>query len=736
MTLPVGGMTCAACVRAIEQGLERLEGIEAVSANLVTRSVTAKFDDARTTPDALVEAIRGLGYEADLPSTTRSLIEQQRLDDRALGREAQSLLGRSLLALLAMCAAMFAMGRWHDHLILAASTVIAVATGGRIYARALAALRHKRGDMNTLVALGTLASLALSLLTDHIYAEAILGILGFVLLGNALEARARRRTTEALVGLAALEPSSASIVDEQGETQTVPIELVRRGDTLVVHPGERVAADGRILEGASDLDESLLTGESIPVPKRAGDRIVAGSLNGRGLLRAEVEAIGDASTLSQLLALLRDAQADKAPTQRFADRVIQWFVPAVLMLASLTFGLWIFLGAGLAQAALYAVSVLVVACPCALGLAVPTAVVVATGRAARRGLLVKGGAALEALAEIDVLVFDKTGTLTEGRPQLVDAHLIDAPPSGTSPTGADASDVSASDPEVSRAGPIARDSLANAIGMAAAIERGSSHPLGRAVVSYATAQGLSVPKAEGIEVDLGSGVRGKVAGRMVRVHRDGPKAWAMRCPRGSTAAFIEIDGLDVAVLAFQDRPRPEAHDVITALKARGLRICVLSGDRAEAAEATAQSLGIEDVVAGVSPVGKVSVIQAMQKEGRKVAMVGDGLNDAAALAAADIGIALASGVDVAAAASDITLLSGSLNALPAAFDIGRAARQTMRRNLVWASVYNAICIPVAAGAMSALNIALTPVLASVLMAASSVSVVLSSLIQPGRSRET
>ncbi|MCB9655004.1 MAG: cation-translocating P-type ATPase [Deltaproteobacteria bacterium] len=724
VTLPVGGMTCAACVRAIEQNLGRLDGIESVSANLITRSVTAKFNDVRTSPNALVDAIRSLGYEADLPSATRSLIAQQRLDDQTLAGEARSLFARSMVALIAMGAAMFGMGRWPDALTLAASTLIALGAGGRIYARALAALRHGRGDMNTLVALGTVASLALSLLTEHIYAEAILGILGFVLLGNALEARARRRTTEALVGLAALEPNAASIIDDEGETKSVAVELIRRGDILVVHPGERIAADARIIEGASEVDESLLTGESVPVPKRKGDRVVAGSLNGRGLLRAEVEAIGDASTLSQLLRLLRDAQAEKAPTQRFADRVIRWFVPTVLILAGLTFTTWIILGAGVVQAALYAVSVLVVACPCALGLAVPTAVVVATGRAARHGVLIKGGAALEALAAIDVVVFDKTGTLTEGQPYIVDARLIDARLTldGSGPT-----------PSTSTTAPELNDVLTKVIGMAAAVERGSSHPLGRAVLDYATTHAVSVPKAEAIEVDPGSGVRGRVEGKTVRVSRDGPQAWAMKCPRGSTAAFIQVDGADVAVLAFQDRARPEARNVVARLKGRGLAIRVLSGDRVEAAEETARSLDIDEVVAGVSPAGKVSVIQVMQHEGRKVAMVGDGLNDAAALAVADVGFALASGVDVAAAASDITLLGGSLNALPSAFDIARAAQKTMRRNLVWASVYNAICIPVAAGALSQLNITLTPVLASVLMAASSVSVVLSSLIQPGSS---
>ncbi|MCC7382201.1 MAG: cadmium-translocating P-type ATPase [Deltaproteobacteria bacterium] len=696
ITLPVGGMTCAACVSSVEKALKGCEGVTDASANLVTRSATVSFDGSRVSPERLVESIRRTGYEADLPSTTRSLIEQQKADDAALAHEARSLLVRALAALAAMVASMLLMHRVPDAALLFGSAAIAAIAGGRIYLRAIAALRHRRGDMNTLVALGTIASFVLSLLSGHVYAEAILGILGFVLLGNALEARARRQTTAALVGLAALEPAVAAIEDEQGHPVELPLDRVRRGDTLVLRPGERVAVDATVLEGTSVLDESLLTGEPLPVDKKVGDHLAAGSLNGPGVLKARVTAIGDDSTVSRLLRLLREAQGQKAPTQRLADRIVAWFVPGVLLLSVATFTLWLVIGADPVRAALFAVAVLVVACPCALGLAVPTAVVVASGRAAQIGALAKGGAVLERLALVDLVVFDKTGTLTVGRPEVIEVRALDG-----------------GDPD-------------EALCLAAAVERGSEHPLARAIVAAAQARNLTLPRAKDVVAEPGSGVRGQAGHHAVSVGREGP---AVDLPPGATAAFVSIDGQLRAVIAMADRPREESSAVITALRRRGLAVKMLSGDRPEAARSIADRLGIQDVVAGVTPAGKLEEIDRLKRAGHVVAMVGDGLNDAAALAAADVGIALSSGADVAAAAADVTLLGGDLRPLAGVFDIARAARSTMRRNVGWASVYNALCIPLAAGALATVGLTLTPVVASALMAMSSVSVVLSSLIQ-------
>ena len=408
------------------------------------------------------------------------------------------------------------------------------------------------------------------------------------------------------------------------------------------------------------------------------------------------------------LRLLREAQGQKAPTQRLADRVVAIFVPAVIALAVLTLVLWLLLGAEFQTAAIFAVAVLVVACPCALGLAVPTAVVVASGRAAKAGVLVKGGAALEALAIIDTVVFDKTGTLTIGHPRVTSIATRD---------GVSADDV---------------------LRLAAAVEQGSEHPLARAIVDHATARlgSKKLPRARDVRAEPGASVRGVVEDKQVVVTREGPAD--LPIAEGATAVFVHIDQIPVAAISLADEPRAEAAAVVLALRQRGLQIRMLSGDRPAAAQAMARRLGIDDVIAGVSPQGKLDEIQRLKQAGHNVAMVGDGLNDAAALAIAQVGIALGTGADVASAASDVTRLRPDLNTLPAVVDIARAARRTMRRNVAWASIYNAVCLPVAAGALAGFGFTLTPIVASALMALSSVSVVLSSLFQslPPPSRET
>jgi Cu+-exporting ATPase len=699
VTLPVGGMSCAACVASVEKALHRSEGVAEASANLVTRSATIRFDATKTNPERLVAAIRKTGYDADLPASAGDLIAQQRAEDAELAAEARKLGWRAVVALAGMVLSMVLMHRVPDGWLLAGATALALLAGGRIYLRAIAALRRGGGDMNTLVALGTVGSLLLSLLSDQIYAEAILGILGFVLLGNALEARARRQTTAALVSLASLEPPTAEVEDETGAVATLPVDGVRRGDLLVIRPGARVPLDAVVEEGHSALDESLLTGEPLPVDKGPGDRLVAGSLNGPGVLKARVSAIGDQSTLAQMIRLLREAQGQKAATQRLADRLVGVFVPAVLALAGLTFAAWLLLGAGATAAALYSVAVLVVACPCALGLAVPTAVVVASGRAARAGALVKGGGALERLAGIDELIFDKTGTLTAGRPKLVQVVAL---------------------------GDVAEDEV---LSLAAAVERGSEHPIARAIVEAAIERGLRIPRAEEVVAEPGVGLRGRASGREIRLGKDGPP---VELPKGSSAVFATIDGRIAAAFAFADPLRPEAKEAVALARGLGLEVAILSGDRREAAEAAGAALAIDRVYAEMSPQQKLELVAARAKAGRRVAMTGDGINDAAALAAAEVGIAFSSGTDVAAAASDVTLLRPDLRIIPAAVRVARAARATMRRNLVWATVYNLVTLPLAAGLLAGRGLVLTPVVASALMALSSVSVVLSSLIQPSK----
>jgi len=714
LTLPVGGMTCAACTASVERALSALPGVDGASANLVTRSATVSFDAARLDAAALVQAVRAAGYDAAVPRGTRALIQQQRADDAALAREARGLFARAIVTLGAMAMAMATMHRVPQALTLGGVVVVAAVAGAHVYRRALGVFAGRAPDMNALVALGTLGALLLSLWRDHGYAESVLGVLGFVLLGNALEARARRQTTTALVGLAALEPPSAHREDDDGLVVDVAIDTLRRGDVVVVLPGERVPVDAVVVEGASALDESLLTGEANPVDKQPGSALVAGALNGHGRLRARVTAAADGSTLARLLGLLRQAQGQKAPTQRLADRVVAVFVPAVIALAALTFGAWLVVGgvdvagldaADVERAAVHAVAVLVVACPCALGLAVPTAVVVASGRAARLGVLVKGGAALEALAQVDVVVFDKTGTLTVGRPRVTAVRAFDDHDEAT------------------------------VLRLAGAVERGSEHPLARAIVEHAVATLGKLPRARDVMAFPGAGVRGVVDGLVVDVSRHAPEG-LVAAPGDfgeATVAFVRRDEVVLGALSLADEPRPEAKEVVAALTARGMTVQLLSGDRAAVARAAGRAAGIDEVVGEASPADKLEALRVLARSGRGAAMVGDGLNDAAALAAASVGIALSSGSDVAAAAADVTLLRPDLRLLPAVVDVARAARATMRRNVVWACVYNAVCLPLAAGALSPWGWSLSPVLASALMALSSVSVVVSSLVQPVRS---
>jgi Cu+-exporting ATPase len=684
-------MTCAACQSYVQKALVSVPGVRSANVNLLLHSATVVYDAASVSPADLVAAVNDSGYESELPPPARSIAEEQRRHDEEELAEFRRLRLRAAAALACGAAAMATMP-WHHTpparwWLIALCIAVMAWAGRRFYTKAWAALRHGTADMNTLIALGTGAAFFYSLASPHEpYFESVIFIIAFVLTGNALEARARRKTSEALAALARLEPETARVLRNGAETE-IPVAALHAGDLIVARPGERIAADGVVVEGASSVDESMLTGEPLPVEKAPGARVTGGTLNVEGRLVYRATSVGGETELERILRLLRDAQASKAPIQRMADRVAAVFVPAVVAIAALSF--WI---TGSFPAA---IAVLIVACPCAMGLAVPAAVLAATGRAAREGILFRNGEALERLARVNVVVFDKTGTLTEGRPEV--RRFLPAP-------GGDA---------------------AEAMRLAAAVEQASEHPLARAVVRHA---GEPLPAVTGFRAIPGRGAEGVVeghhvligrrdllAGRGVALPEDAPRG------AGETELWLAIEGAFAGVFLLADSLRADAKEAIEELRRAGLRVAMLTGDSESAARAVALQAGIEEVRAGVLPEGKLAFIEKLKSEGAQVAMVGDGINDAPALAAASAGIAMATGADVATAASDVTLVRPQLRLAPEALRLARRAVRVMRQNLFWAFVYNVIMIPVAAAGH------LNPVLAAAAMSLSSVSVVTNSM---------
>lgn len=691
VTFPVRGMTCAACQSFVQKTLESQPGVRQATVNLMLHNATVVFDAAQVAPPALVDIVNEAGYEAELAPARRTIADEQLEREREDRQEYRRLRLRAAVSVALGLAAMGSMPFFHHTTpvlrwsLCAASLFVMVWAGRRFYAKAWSALRHRTADMNTLIALGTGSAFLYSLFSPaDVYYEAVIFILAFVLTGNTLEARAKRNTAAALQALAHLQPPLARVLRLATEVE-VPIENLEPGDTLIVRPGERLAADGVVLSGQSSVDESMLTGESLPVDKSPGDRVIGGTLNKQGLLHCRVTALGSETVLEQVLRLLRDAQGEKAPTQRLADRVSRVFVPVVIVLAVAAFAI--------SKSFATAVAVLIIACPCAMGLAVPAAIMVATGRGARLGLLFKNGEALERLNQIDTIVFDKTGTLTEGRPEVVVYLPVVSP-----------------DP----------------LPLLSALEHASEHPLAEAVVRYS---GQTPAKVTEFRASPGLGAEGTVDGRKVAI---GKRAWLeergiavsltdQHSHLGRTTIWAAVDGRFAAVLALADRPRAGAGQAVRQLQAMGYRVLMLTGDQEATARAIAAEVGITEVVAGLLPAGKLDVLRRLQAEGRRVAMVGDGINDAPALAAATVGIALASGADVAMAASDVTLMRPDLDAVGQALLLAKQTVRIMRQNLFWALFYNVIAIP------SAMLGLLTPVVASAAMSLSSVSVVTNSL---------
>ncbi len=781
VTLSVTGMTCAACQSFIQRTLTGQAGVQDATVNLMLNNATVTFDPSVTSTEALVENIRQTGYGAEAPLLDESALEEQERNDEEQLREYKQLRLKAIVSLAAGLVAMVVsmplmsvdsaggmermpMHRTQDPLmswnmrvldpilhslmpwmysigdntirwsLFALTLFIVLWAGRRFYTKAWSALLHKTADMNTLVALGTGAAFLYSAastiaprfflahgIAPDVYYEAGILIIGLVLVGNTLESRAKGQTVNALRKLVQLQPKTATVVRDGVESK-LPIESIQNADLILVRPGERIPTDGEVVSGRSSVDESMLTGESLPVEKNARDRVMGGTLNQHGSFQYRATSVGAGSTLAQIVRLLRDAQGSRAPIQRIADRISAIFVPTVLAIAIVTFFAWRIFAhdAGMMQAFAAAVTVLVIACPCAMGLAVPTAVMVATGRGAAFGILIKGGEALQRMEKIDTVILDKTGTITAGRPQVTDLLLAQQE------NGANRGSANEAENDL--------------IIHAAALERASEHPLAEAVIRHAQERSLSIPVATGFESMPGLGVAGianesaVLIGNLALMQKysiacDSLQTAAKRlAEEGKTPLWVAINDKLAGILAVADTVKPTSIEAIRQMHAEGLRVVMLTGDNERTANAIARTVGVDEVIAGVLPAGKVDAVKRIQKEGRVVAMVGDGVNDAPALAQADVGLTMASGSDIAMEAGDVTLMRSDLTGVAMAIALSRGTMRVMRQNLFWAFLYNVIGIPVAAGALyPVFGLLLSPVLASAAMAFSSFSVVTNSL---------
>jgi Cu+-exporting ATPase len=729
-------MTCASCVMRVEKALAKVPGVVSAEVNLATESarITGSGDAA-----ALIAAVQRAGYDAHV-----------RLGDSEQPTAAPLwpvLLAAALSLPLVVPMVGELFGRhWMlpGRLQLALAAPVQFWLGARFYVAGWRALCAGSGNMDLLVAIGTSAGFGLSLwhlLSEpggmpHLYFEASAVVVTLVLLGKWLEARAKRQTTEAIRALQALRPETARVRLADGREQQRPIAQVAVGDVVVVRPGERVPVDGVVIEGASQVDESLLTGESLPVAKDSrheGERVIGGSVNGEGLLAVRTAAIGAETTLARIVRLVESAQANKAPIQRLVDRVSAVFVPVVIGIALVTLLSWGLAAGQWEQGLLNAVAVLVIACPCALGLATPTAIMAGTGVAARRGILIKDAQALETAHRIGVVAFDKTGTLTEGQPRLIEALAAGGGDSQLAAGGGD-SQLAAGGGDSQLAADADHAAL---LADAAALQRGSEHPLARAVLRAADGEGIAPRSASVMRAEAGRGVAATVDGRPLRL---GSTRWMNElgvalAPLADAAAAHQSQGRTVSWLAegdehprlrgllvFGDTIKADARGAIDALHALGVKTLLVSGDNRASAGAVAAQLGIDELRAEVLPQDKAALIAERRRAGQVVAMVGDGLNDAPALAAADVGIAMATGTDVAMHAAGITLMRGRVSLVADAIDLSRRTTAKIRQNLFWAFVYNVVGIPLAA--LGWLN----PVIAGAAMAASSVSVVSNALL--------
>jgi len=730
LDFPVKGMHCAACVGKVERALLGVAGVKTAAVNLATERATVRLGAGGPSLDALRRAVAAAGYTvpADIAATPEAADREQAERARENRRLRLKVVAGAALSVPVLLGSMHEVFSWAPHwlrdpfLLWGLTTPVQFWVGWQFHAGFLAELRHRSASMNTLVSIGTNAAYFFSVavtLWPNVFAatgampyyEASALLMTFLVLGRMFEARARGGTSEAIRRLIALRPKTARVV-RAGKEDDVPIGLVLVGDLLRVRPGERVAVDGQVVEGASTVDESMLTGESLPVEKGPGTAVVGGSVNRTGAFTFRATRVGSETVLAQIIRLVEEAQGSKAPIQRLADRVASVFVPVVLVIAALTFCVWWAWGPepSFFYALANAVGVLVIACPCAMGLATPTAIMVGTGKGAELGVLVKTAGALELLHRVGIVVFDKTGTLTVGKPVVTD--VVPGP-------GFDADGF---------------------LALAAAAEQGSEHPLGEAIVTLAKARGLALPPVSEFQAVPGQGVDavapdGRILlgnARMMQARGldvAGLEPVARRlAAEGKSVVYVAFAGETHGLVAVADVLKPDARAAVAALKSLGIEVAMLTGDTRLTGEAIARQAGIDRVLAEVLPEQKAAEIKRLQAEGRLVAMVGDGINDAPALAQADVGIAMGSGTDVAIEAADVTLMRGNLHGVVTAVELSRRTIRIIKENLGWAFGYNIVLVPVAAGALYPLwGVLLSPILAGLAMALSSVSVVANSL---------
>ncbi len=730
---PVTGMSCANCAMAIERTLtKKVPGVIRASVNFAAEHVLVTYIPNVTSVDEMIDAIEKAGYGAIRPEALEEGEDPEMAARRAEIRDqTQKFLFGVLFAAPLFLLSMgrdfnllgpWSHGAWVNWLFLGLATPVQFYTGWDYYVGGWKSLKNRTANMDVLVAMGSSVAYFYSLflllfptLGSHVYFETSAVIITLIKLGKMLEARTKGRTGGAIRKLMGLRPKTATILEE-GKEKEIPLALVKKGNTVIVRPGESIPVDGVVIDGDSSVDESMLTGEPLPVDKGPGDSLAGGTINGEGRLKFEATRVGKDTAIARIIRMVQEAQGSKAPIQALADRVAAVFVPGVMGIAFLTFVLWWAVGGEFVPAMIRLVAVLIIACPCALGLATPTAIMAGTGKGAERGILFKNSEALERATKLDTIVLDKTGTITLGRPSVTDITVLE--PS------------------------MPKEDL---LGLAGSVERGSEHPLGKAIVKAAEDKGVALTEPEGFKAAKGQGVRARIGEREVLV---GKPFWFEEMgmdlhtvkdriqflqEQGRTVMVVAAERQILGTIAVSDTLKPESKEAIAQLHRQGLRIFMVTGDNTLTAKAIALEVGIDEVLAEVRPEEKSLKIKALQEQGRKVGMVGDGINDAPALAQADVGLAIGTGTDVAIETGDVILASGNLNGIAKALELSRKTMQTIKQNLFWAFFYNIVLIPIAAGVLYPFEMLphflrqLHPILAALAMAVSSITVVTNSL---------